>query len=70
MRWGDFTQFANPASTEGFAVPDSESVDNGIYFVNPSAATPTPKVTNIGISRIEGMRIHHMKITTLGASQQ
>ncbi len=69
VRWGDFTQFDNPASTEGFAVPDSESVDNGIYFVNPSAATPTPKVTNIGISRIEGMRIHHMKITTLGASQ-
>jgi len=69
VRWGDFTQFDNPASTEGFAVPDSESVDNGIYFVNPSAATATPKVTNIGISRIEGMRIHHMKITTLGANQ-
>lgn len=75
VRWGDFTRFDNPASTEGYAVPTGTSVDNGIYFVgggsepslgagvNPSSQT----VTNMGISRIEGMRINHMKITTLGA---
>jgi hypothetical protein len=50
-------------------VPSANSINNGIYFVNPSASPSPSDVTNIGISRIEGMRIHHMKITTLGANQ-
>ncbi|MEP5232073.1 MAG: hypothetical protein ABJQ78_11630 [Alloalcanivorax sp.] len=62
VRWGDFNE----------GLPGANNRENGIYFVSPptdgSAATPSD-VTNIGISRIEGMRIHHMKITTLGASQ-
>ena len=48
-------------------VPGPNAVDNGIYFVSPSATPSASDVTNIGISRIEGMRIHHLKITTLGA---
>lgn len=66
VRWGDFADFdANGAS----GLPTAHSVDNGIYFVNPTSATPqSSDVTNLGISRIEGMRIHHMKITTLGAN--
>ena len=48
-------------------VPGPNAVDNGIYFVSPSATPSVTDVTNIGISRIEGMRIHHLKITTLGA---
>jgi len=72
VRWGDFTRFDNPGSTEGFAVPGAQSTDNGIYFVSGGtgigSGTVTPDtVTNLGISRIEGMRINHMKITTLGA---
>jgi hypothetical protein len=70
VRWGDFTRFDNPSSTEGFAVPGPQSVDNGIYFVSGGSGTGTvtpDTVTNLGISRIEGMRINHMKITTLGA---
>ncbi|MTT53422.1 hypothetical protein F1529_13115 [Alcanivorax sp. VBW004] len=50
-------------------VPGANSINNGIYFVNPSVSPSPSDVTNIGISRIEGMRIHHMKITTLGANQ-
>ena len=67
VRWGDFADFdGNGAS----GLPSANSVDNGIYFVTPTSATPqSSDVTNIGISRIEGMRIHHMKITTLGANQ-
>ena len=70
VRWGDFTRFDNPGATEGFAVPGAQSTDNGIYFVSggTGSGTVTPDtVTNLGISRIEGMRINHMKITTLGA---
>jgi hypothetical protein len=66
-------------------LPGVNSTGNGIYFVGgatgcssgatcvpvaPSMAdSGDPSITNIGISRIEGMRIHHMKITTLGAGQ-
>ena len=63
MRWGDFDG-ANIAT--GAGLPSATATDNGIFFVNPSE-TPANQVTNIGISRIEGMRIHHLKITTLGA---
>lgn len=65
VRWGDFSNFdANGPS----GLPGLNDVTNGIYFVSPSE-TPVPSdVTNIGISRIEGMRIHHLKITTLGAA--
>lgn len=63
VRWGDFTNFdANGAS----GLPAATSVDNGIYFVGGNPGVES--VTNIGISRIEGMRIHHLKITTLGAN--
>lgn len=62
VRWGNFDS-VNIAT--GAGLPSATATDNGIYFVNPSAATP---VTNLGVSRIEGMRIHHMKITTLGAN--
>ena len=69
VRWGDFTG----VNTEtGAGLPGQNDIDNGIYFVSPptDGSAPSPSdVTNIGISRIEGMRIHHMKITTLGANQ-
>ncbi|WP_348679712.1 hypothetical protein [Alcanivorax profundi] len=63
VRWGDFDG-VNIAT--GAGLPSATATDNGIFFVNPSE-TPANQVTNIGISRIEGMRIHHLKITTLGA---
>lgn len=53
VRWGDWTNMPGPTST-----------DNGIYFIGgPDAAT----ATNIGVARIEGMLIQHMKLTSLGA---
>lgn len=62
VRWGDWT---GVDTATGLGLPSSIATDNGIYFVNTNESTPT--VTNIGISRIEGMRIHSLKITTLGA---
>ncbi len=57
-------------------LPEQTDTHNGIYFVGGgteaaagAGVTPgTENITNIGISRIEGMRIHHLKITTLGAN--
>lgn len=66
VRWGDFDG-VNIAT--GAGLPNATATDNGIYFVNPTPQSGVDPVTNIGISRIEGMRIHHMKITTLGANQ-
>lgn len=43
------------------ALPNAVSIQNGIFYRDGN------DVTNIGISRIEGMQIQHMKITTLGA---
>ncbi|MBA3979292.1 MAG: hypothetical protein C0462_01695 [Alcanivorax sp.] len=63
VRWGDFTG-VNMAT--GAGLPTADSVTNGIYFVGGDVGNE--QVTNIGISRIEGMRIHHLKITTLGAA--
>ena len=68
VRWGDFSG-VNVGT--GAGLPGPNDTDNGIYFVNPptDGSAPSPgDVTNIGISRIEGMRINHMKITTLGAN--
>lgn len=71
VRWGDFTG-VNTAT--GAGLPTATNTTNGIFFVGGTAgcnATSTcnsAAITNIGISRIEGMRIHHLKITTLGAS--
>ena len=68
VRWGDFSG-VNIGT--GVGLPGPNDTDNGIYFVSPptGGSAPSPSdVTNIGISRIEGMRIHHMKITTLGAN--
>lgn len=64
VRWGDWSG-VNDSGTTGANLPTGTSTSNGIYFVggNPGAET----VTNLGISRIEGMRIHSLKITTLGA---
>lgn len=74
VRWGDFT---GVDTSTGAGLPGATSTNNGIYFVgggtepSPGAGvTPASQtVTNLGISRIEGMRIHHLKITTLGAGQ-
>lgn len=55
VRWGDFA----------LGEPGPTSTNNGIYFVGGNVGAET--VTNLGISRIEGMRIHSLKITTLGA---
>lgn len=63
VRWGDF---AGVNLSTGAGLPSATATNNGIYFVNPSAALGS-QVTNLGISRIEGMRIQHLKITTLGA---
>lgn len=72
VRWGDFT---GVNLTTGAGLPGAGDFDNGIYFVgggnelSPGAGVEPGSeiVTNLGISRIEGMRIHHLKITTLGA---
>ncbi|MCK0152559.1 hypothetical protein MWU49_02485 [Alcanivorax sp. S6407] len=42
---------------------------NGIYFIgsNPVGGQNNNAVVNLGISRLEGMQIQHMKITSLGA---
>lgn len=54
---------ATPGTT-AFALPTGTSTANGIYFNDGTSAA---SVTNLGISRIEGMLIQHMKISTLGA---
>lgn len=71
VHWGDWSDALDASGNiVPAALPSATSTDNGIFFVGNSASPPTPAfndVTNIGISRIEGMRIHHLKITTLGA---
>lgn len=66
VRWGDFT---GVNTSTGAGLPGPADTSNGIYFVGGGDGIDpgTQSITNIGISRIEGMRIHHMKITTLGA---
>tara|TARA_R110002073_G_scaffold25832_1_gene85068 strand:- start:9858 stop:11246 length:1389 start_codon:yes stop_codon:yes gene_type:complete len=72
VRWGNWTQIngttpINPNGASGvgaFDLPDATSTANGIYY---SDGTGASGVTNLGISRIEGMLIQHLKITTLGA---
>lgn len=65
VRWGDFTDVGN------FAL---DSTGNGIMFLdrNGSAGAPNPDRNNapmghMGVSRIEGLRIQSMTLTTLGA---
>lgn len=65
VRWGEFDNDDVNLAT----LPGANATNNGIYFVSPSATPSAADITNIGISRIEGMRIHHLKITTLGAAQ-
>lgn len=71
VRWGNWTTTAggttqiNTAGATGtgaFQLPTATSTTNGIYF-SDGAGT----VTNLGISRIEGMLIQHLRISTLGA---
>lgn len=71
VRWGNWT-LANGTTpidpygargTGAFNLPTATSTTNGIYYSN---GTGPSGVTNLGISRIEGMLIQHMKITTLG----
>ena len=64
VRWGDWTG-VNASGTTGANLPGPTSTTNGIYFVGGTPGAET--VTNLGISRIEGMLIHSLKITTLGA---
>lgn len=55
---------AKPGMTPGagaFEIPTPTSTANGIYFKDGAG-----NVTNIGISRIEGMVIQHLKISSLG----
>lgn len=55
VRWGDFAA----------AEPTANDTTNGIYFVPPTAVGgPT---INIGRSRVEGLQVQHLKITTLDA---
>lgn len=62
VRWGNWSG-VDAAGTTGVPLPTS--TDNGIYYVG---GTPgAEQVTNLGISRIEGMLIHSLKIRTLGA---
>lgn len=62
IRWGNW---AGVNVATGVGLPSATSTTNGVYYVNSDEITPV--VTNLGISRIEGMRIHSLKITTLGA---
>lgn len=62
VRWGDWT---GVSAATGVGLPTSTATNNGIYFAGGTPGAET--VTNIGISRIEGMLIHSLKITTLGA---
>lgn len=65
VRWGDFSGIDIAAGT---GLPTATDTTNGIYFVGgESGGVPQNTVTNLGVSRIEGMLIQHMKITTLGA---
>lgn len=64
VRWGDWTGVSADGTT-GANLPGPTSTTNGIYYVGGTPGAET--VTNLGISRIEGMRIHSLKITTLGA---
>lgn len=51
-----------PVGAGAYDLPTPTSTANGIYFMS-GAGVPV----NLGISRIEGMMIQHMKISTLGA---
>lgn len=72
VRWGDFTG-VNTAT--GAGLPALTDTDNGIYFIGGTSGCSAgstcmdASVNNIGVSRLEGMRIHHLKITTLGAGE-
>ena len=64
VRWGNWASPTAAQGTTATSNPTATSTANGIYFSDGAA---TPNITNIGTARIEGMLIHHMKITTLGA---
>lgn len=68
VRWGDWTS-VNMGT--GAGLPGATNTTNGIYFIGGANGTPPgsdpTQVVNLGISRIEGMLIQHMKITSLGA---
>lgn len=74
IRWGNWvtsngsTTGINPYTatlgTTAYSLPTSTSTANGIYFSDGSG-----NITNLGISRIEGMLINHLRISSLGAGQ-
>lgn len=75
IRWGNWAGDPYDSNTQvGMGpndLPAHNSTANGIYFqqaaTSGAGSTGSDTVTNLGVSRIEGMRIHHMRITTLGA---
>lgn len=62
VRWGDWSGVDIGAGT---GLPGPNATNNGIYFAD---GPNTTDVTNLGVARIEGMLIQHMKITSLGAA--
>lgn len=76
VRWGNWFNPAAPATVIDpataalgngvYQLPAAHSIANGIYFVDPTK-TGSAAITNIGVSRIEGMLIQHLSITSLGA---
>lgn len=72
IRWGNWTTangvttgidpYTATPGTGAYSLPTATSTGNGIYFSDGAGA-----VTNLGISRIEGMMIHHMRISSLGS---
>ncbi|MED5238238.1 MAG: hypothetical protein VX379_01500 [Pseudomonadota bacterium] len=65
---GEYDLPTNTIST-GWSPSNPGNTGNGIYFIgsNPQGAQTQNAVVNLGISRLEGMQIQHMKITSLGA---
>ena len=70
VRWGNW---AGVDVATGTGLPLSGDSTNGIFFIggtvgcDASSTCSSAQVTNIGLARIEGMRVQHLKITTLGA---
>lgn len=78
VRWGNWCTSADCTSVIDpytaipgagvYDLPTGTSQGNGIYYVGtPNPAVNNNATVNLGISRIEGMLIQHLKITTLGA---
>ena len=74
---GTIDPYSAPTGNGSNDLPTYNSTANGIYFTgspvsvdhdqNPATPNIDTNTVNLGVSRIEGMTIHHMKITTLGA---